>query len=285
MRWVFPALTLDGALDGAPVEPVAEPTPEPTAPHLGLPSPEAVAADSERLLALRAEAWQRSRRPLGGAVSAASHRLLEDVSAPPEDPAGPDAVDRQAALAAGTAVHKILETLDLDALARDSAGALTAARERLPRIVGNAAPSGAPAAGAAEIDAAAELADTLLDRLALGPLLERLREIATPPGAVLARELPLLARPDDPGDADHGPLAYLAGSVDLLYLDPESGLPVVADYKTDRIEDDDALAGRARVYAPQARTYARALQEALDLPEPPRAELWFLWPGRVIEVE
>jgi hypothetical protein len=27
------------------------------------------------------------------------------------------------------------------------------------------------------------------------------------------------------------------------------------------------------------------VREALDLPEPPRAELWFLWAGRVVAVD
>ena len=44
---------------------------------------------------------------------------------------------------------------------------------------------------------------------------------------------------------------------------------MVADYKTDRIESDEDVAARAEVYAPQARLYARAVREALDLPEAP----------------
>jgi len=37
----------------------------------------------------------------------------------------------------------------------------------------------------------------------------------------------------------------------------------------------------AAVYAPQGATYVRALHEALDLPQPPRFELWFLRADRL----
>ncbi len=183
-------------------------------------------------------------------------------------------------MASGTAVHRLLEELDLGRLTDDPAGALARERERLAEIVGSALPGGASKADRA---ATVELADTLLDRFALGPLLERLQTLAAPPGRVLARELPVLLRALGEDDRTHpdGPVAFLAGSVDLLYRCPDAGLPVVADYKTDRIEEGDEIAERVRVYAPQAATYARAVQEALGLPERPRAELWFLWPGRV----
>jgi ATP-dependent exoDNAse (exonuclease V) beta subunit len=57
---------------------------------------------------------------------------------------------------------------------------------------------------------------------------------------------------------------------------------VVADYKTDDVEGDDALAARAAAYAPQGAAYVRAVAEALGLPETPRFELWFLAAGRVV---
>jgi ATP-dependent exoDNAse (exonuclease V) beta subunit len=80
-------------------------------------------------------------------------------------------------------------------------------------------------------------------------------------------------------------VGFVSGALDLLYRDPETGDLVVADYKTDRVEGDDELATQAEAYASQARLYARAVREALDLPEPPRAELWFLWAGRVVAVD
>ena len=57
---------------------------------------------------------------------------------------------------------------------------------------------------------------------------------------------------------------------------------MIADYKTDEVEDPEEIARRAAVYAPQGATYVRALQEALDLPQPPRFELWFLRADRVV---
>jgi len=178
--------------------------------------------------------------------------------------------EREVAMAAGTAVHRVLEELDLQRLAEDPAWALGRGRERLPEMLGIIAAGD-------RLDRAVEAADTLLDRFALGPLLERLAAVAE---GVVARELPVLVRVED-REAAEGPVGFLAGSVDLLYRDPETGLPVVADYKTDRVENDEAVTERVRLYAPQARAYARAIQEALGLPEPPRAELWFLWPGRI----
>jgi ATP-dependent exoDNAse (exonuclease V) beta subunit len=83
-------------------------------------------------------------------------------------------------------------------------------------------------------------------------------------------------------------VGFVSGALDLLYRDPETGDLVVADYKTDRVEvegDLSALTDLVGAYAPQARLYARAVREALDLPEPPRAELWFLWAGRVVAVD
>ena len=37
-------------------------------------------------------------------------------------------------------------------------------------------------------------------------------------------------------------------------------------------------------HAPQVEVYRRAVQRALRLEAPPRAELWFLWPGRIVEL-
>jgi ATP-dependent exoDNAse (exonuclease V) beta subunit len=57
---------------------------------------------------------------------------------------------------------------------------------------------------------------------------------------------------------------------------------VVADYKTDDVEGEEALAARAAAYAPQGAAYVRAVAEALGLQEAPRFELWFLAAGRVV---
>src|SRR5262249_44761368 len=78
------------------------------------------------------------------------------------------------------------------------------------------------------------------------------------------------------------PVGYVAGAIDLLYKDGETGAVVVADYKTDEIQEDEALAARAAAYAPQGAAYVKAGQEALGLPAPPRFQLWFLPAGGVL---
>ncbi|NHZ73017.1 MAG: hypothetical protein GWP16_00900, partial [Nitrospirae bacterium] len=67
---------------------------------------------------------------------------------------------------------------------------------------------------------------------------------------------------------------------DLLYRDPETGLPVIVDFKTDRVETDEDLSTRAAVYASQEDLYARAVQRAMNLETRPGTELWFLWADR-----
>ena len=117
--------------------------------------------------------------------------------------------------------------------------------------------------------------DALLDEIAQSALFARLFELGE---CVLARELPLLVRagPDD------NALAYLSGSIDLLYRDPRDGQLVVVDYKTDRAADASVLEARATHHAQQGRYYVRALREAFALPADPRFELWFLRHDRCI---
>jgi ATP-dependent exoDNAse (exonuclease V) beta subunit len=92
----------------------------------------------------------------------------------------------------------------------------------------------------------------------------------------VARELPVLAAPSA-GAA----VGYLAGVVDLVYRDPESGRLVVADWKTDAVRDERRIWELGRRYAAQGEVYVRALHEALDLAEPPRFELWLLAADRL----
>jgi ATP-dependent exoDNAse (exonuclease V) beta subunit len=96
---------------------------------------------------------------------------------------------------------------------------------------------------------------------------------------VLARELPVLL---PPGQGEKAPVGYVAGAIDLLYKDVETGALVIADYKTDDVRAEADLAARATAYAPQGAAYARAVAEALGLTETPRFELWFLVAGRVV---
>jgi ATP-dependent exoDNAse (exonuclease V) beta subunit len=161
--------------------------------------------------------------------------------------------DAEIARAAGTAVHRVLEALRLDG---DVRAELAQQAERIPE----------------ELARAREV----LARLSEGPLLARLRALRD---HVVARELPVLLPAEPEGD---GAVGFVAGAIDLLYRDPATNEFVVVDYKTDRVAGEAALAERAARYAGQAAHYRRAVQEALDLPQPPRFELWFLHAGAVL---
>jgi ATP-dependent exoDNAse (exonuclease V) beta subunit len=127
---------------------------------------------------------------------------------------------------------------------------------------------------AAQRQPARQLTEEILERLAEGPLLARLNRLAA---HVVARELCVVAPPGDPAE---GPVGGVAGVIDMVYRDPDDGAWVVCDFKTDRVEGAE-LSERAAHYAPQAAAYTSALQSALDLPAPPRCELWFLHAGEV----
>ncbi|HEX3130311.1 MAG TPA: UvrD-helicase domain-containing protein [Thermoanaerobaculia bacterium] len=230
---------------------------------VALPSAAEVARESEILAARRAEAEDRMSRRFSGAASEDSHDLLREQQAGrrtgEERSRG---VDRDVAMAAGGAIHRALETWDL---AADPGSETERQRGLLPSYLGTLA----------EVDVAARalpLAAELLDGFAKGPLLARLRGLRE---HVLARELPVLLPPSG------GAVGVVSGTIDLLYRDPATGRLVVADYKTD---DLSAVEARVAVYAPQGGVYVRALREALDLPEDPRFELWFLRAERVVDV-
>ncbi|MDD5564023.1 MAG: UvrD-helicase domain-containing protein [Thermoanaerobaculaceae bacterium] len=265
-RWVFPAL--GGAEDGAAA---------PTAVTSPLATADRIARDAERLAGLRAAAAARMASVFSAPASSEAHRrlreLLDDADAEPvEDGAAgapPRRVDAGAspASAAGAAVHRVLETLDLGA---EIGGQLAAARGSLAALVeGLIGPAGR---GEAERRAA-----EILVRLAAGPLLDRLRAIAP---HVVARELAVVLPPrDEPAS----PVGFVSGAIDLVYRDLETGELVVADFKTDDVTGAE-LDARAAAYAPQGAVYRRALAEALRLPRPPRFELWFLHAGVIAPV-
>ncbi len=246
----------------------------------GLDAPEEIARASAVLRSDRAAAEARLSRSWGGAASEEAHDLLREELAAHRLDEGEDGasrarvsnkdrgggLDREAAMALGGAVHRALEEWDLAADPREE---LARQRTHLPAYL-------APLARGEVLDAALSRAEALLDRFAGSHLLERLRGLA---GRIVARELPVLL---PPRDAPHAPVGVVTGAVDLVYRDPETGHLVIADYKTDEVEDPEELARRAAVYAPQGATYVRALQEALDLPQPPRFELWFLRADRVV---
>ncbi len=88
-----------------------------------------------------------------------------------------------------------------------------------------------------------------------------------------------------PPDAADEALAVLSGAADLVYSDPEDGRPVIADYKTDAIDDRARLPERAAAHAPQLDAYARALTAALALEAPPHRELWFLHADTILRLD
>ena len=260
-RWVFPALASAGPEMRVPDEPAA------------LVPPAEVERQAARLAVLGREAEARMARTFSAPASEEAHRVLRELLAERaagegRTPVRPVAFgDGQGIGAAvGVALHRVLEALEL---AGDVAGQLSAAssslREQLEGLV-------TPRA----LDAATYRAGALLARVAGGPLLARLQQIAP---HVLARELPVLLPPG----ASDGPVGFVSGALDLVYRDPGSGRVVIADYKTDEVTGEDELRGRVAAYALQGAVYRRALQEALGLAEVPRFELWFLHAGRVEE--
>jgi ATP-dependent helicase/nuclease subunit A len=248
-RWFFPALA-------RPEEKGARKGRAPAG--SGLPSEAQAAAWAEALREAGAQARAREARPLGGAASAAAHeeRLDERAERRFGEPAprrGERSPDGATARAVGTAIHRVLEEFDLEA---DPAAELARRRASLETLL-------------AGEDEALEEACRLLDRLAGGTLLAKLRGLA---GEILHRELPVLL----PAREDTGPTAYLAGVIDLVYRSPETGELVIADYKTDRVEGPAEADARAAAYRGQGAAYQRALRDGLGLSYTPRFELWFL---------
>jgi ATP-dependent helicase/nuclease subunit A len=238
-------------------------------PTAALPDVAQVARDEERLRALRAAAALRAARPFSTVASAEAHARDERAEAAADEPdvARPHALaeyagepaPRSVALAAGTAVHALLEAGPLGEADAEAA---------LERAVAMTAAPGERAAVLAH-------AHSIWRRFAAGPLAARLAELAP---HVVARELPVWVEPR--GEGPDAAVGFVAGAVDLLYRDPTTGELVVADYKTDAVEgvDLDEYAGR---YAAQGEHYTRAVQQALGLAARPRFELWFLAAGEV----
>jgi ATP-dependent exoDNAse (exonuclease V) beta subunit len=176
-------------------------------------------------------------------------------------------VSRDLAMAVGTAIHGFLEMADLGS---DLSLQVRESRDQLVAEV-------ARDLGADRVSEAEKAVDDMLARITAGRILERLSTIGS---AVVARELPVYGW-EEGGD---GPGAVISGIVDLVYRDPDDERLVVADYKTDVLDGDDALEQRVGVYTPQVGAYARILRDALDLDEEPHTELWFLAADRVIRI-
>lgn len=244
-----------------------------------------VAAQARALARLGLEAGARMRRPWSAPASAEAHRRFDEDggSAGREAPwRSRGGSGRDLATAAGTLVHRFLEGLDLFG---DIAAQLAAAPATLSRLAESLPPGGADAA------AAAARAGEVVGGVAASPIAARLAAIAP---HVVARELPVLVAPrSDPGasggagdaaSAAAGPVAFVAGAVDLVYRDPATGELVIADYKTDGIASPEELARRAAVYRGQGDVYRTALRDALGLAADPAFELWFLAARRILRL-
>ncbi len=173
---------------------------------------------------------------------------------------------REAALAAGDAMHRLLESWDLTA---DPTAELAAGRQRALERLAALSP------GPREL--ATRRLGEILGRFAHGTLLARFTGLA---GQVIGREVPLLLGRPEAVTAQRPPLGAWSGAIDLLYRDRESGRPVIVDFKTDAVEDDE-VAERAAAYSVQEAVYREAVRRAFELDESPGFELWFLWPDRL----
>jgi ATP-dependent helicase/nuclease subunit A len=233
-RWVFPALAAEAA-----------PRRRRRRGQVGaLPTAERVApSGDDRIPAV-------ARRPSGD----------DRIPAVARRPSGDDRIAR----AVGTAIHRVLEEMDLGAGVQAE---LTRA-ELLEAAVRSTADT-------ALAEAVLARARALLARIARGSLAAELERLA--PG-IVARELPFLGPPAQAA----GPVGVVAGVIDLVYRDPESAELVIADYKTDSPASAGEIALRASAYAEQGDVYQRALRGALGLAYQPRFELWFLAADRII---
>jgi ATP-dependent helicase/nuclease subunit A len=231
-----------------------------------LPTPQEVQTSSSTLVQRRAEATLRMSRPLSHAASAeAAERLQVLLAEEQEEETGGNG-DREAAMAVGTTIHRLFETWDFEAQAEEE---LARGREAIRRQL-------EARLGGGRLETALGRTNEILARLESGSLLERFVELGP---SILGREVPVLLPPGSESEA----LGFVSGTIDLLYRDPETGQPVIVDFKTDLVETEEELAARAKAYAAQEEVYARAIQQALDLPTLPRAQLWFLWADQMWE--
>ena len=214
-------------------------------------------ADAARVESLRELARQRQATPLAVQASrlGEAERDCEAATAGSADGAR-----------IGTAVHLALEAFDAS-LPLDSLRTLLL--ERALEAV-----QASPLVGR---EGALARVRNLVDAFFESPLASRRLQISEH----AATEVPALL---DAQSLDVDAAGHVAGVIDLLYNDPETGAWVVADYKTDAVDGPDSIDRLCRRYAPQGQAYTRAVQQALELSEPPRFELWLLSAGRIVEV-
>ena len=219
------------------------------------------------LAVARRAAGQRMALPVIRSASSEAHDRMRRADGEEGEQATAAGGSRDLAMAIGTAVHRLLETVDLGA---DLAAQVGESRDRMvAEVVGGL--------DDAQMPEAEKIIDDLLASLTSSPCLERLSAL-TP--AVIAREMPIFGWEE----SDDAPGTVVSGIVDLVYRDPDDGRLVVADYKTDAVHSETEIEERARVYEPQVRTYAKILHDALALDQEPHTELWFLAADRIVRL-
>jgi ATP-dependent exoDNAse (exonuclease V) beta subunit len=170
--------------------------------------------------------------------------------------------DPELARAVGTAVHRALELLDLDA---EPVGALRTQIEGLADAVRGFVPQ----SRLQEVVASArELLEEADRRGILYELFDRREQI-------LGREVPVLLPDQESGGA-------IVGTLDLLYRDPNTGQLVVADFKTDALQSQEEFEQRREHYLGQGRVYQDAVALMFPDEEAPAFELWFLSANRIV---
>jgi ATP-dependent helicase/nuclease subunit A len=255
--WFVPALGQQSADDEH----------EPEASDLGLRDLAEIRRQAEILAASRVETARRMERPLTGGASTLEGTLSERFDEEEDAPALATDDDRSVATTVGSAVHKIMEKLDLD---RELSDQVREGIELGLSEIGSKVDDGIFAD-------ARERLGVLIDRIAGGTSLRRLGSVAS---RVVGREIAIVAPPDP----DRGPAGAITGFVDLVYRDPDDDRLVVADYKTDAVETNEEIDQRVRIYEPQVKAYACAIREGLGLDSEPHVELWFLAADRIVRL-
>jgi ATP-dependent exoDNAse (exonuclease V) beta subunit len=170
--------------------------------------------------------------------------------------------DPELARAVGTAVHRALELLDLEA---EPVSALRAQIDGLADAVRGFVPK---ARLLEVVRTARELLEEADRRGILYELFDRREQI-------LGREVPVLLPDEESGGA-------IVGTLDLLYRDPNTGQLVVADFKTDALQSQEQFEQQREHYLAQGRVYQDAVALMFPEEEAPAFELWFLSANRIV---
>ncbi|MCH2101354.1 MAG: UvrD-helicase domain-containing protein [Planctomycetes bacterium] len=191
-------------------------------------------------------------------------RFVEAGGAGTEDDswAAQGALDPELSRAVGTAVHRALELLDLDA---DPVSAL---RDQIDTLA-NSVRGFVPRARLNEVVAQARTMLEEADRRGI------LYELFGRHEQIIGREIPILLPDEEIGGA-------IVGTLDLLYRDPATGQLVVADFKTDAVRSEEDLEAKTAHYRGQGRVYQDAVARMFPEEEPPAFELWFLTANRIV---